>query len=93
MTSLSPEAIEILKSIHKKMDLKFKTKAEVWAFFDRVNGPEFFKEELGQFQLRDCFGWPNYSQPYDDDEEAYWYINVTSYGWGVTNLLKTLGLI
>jgi len=92
MTSLSPEATEILKSIHKKMDLKFKTEAEVWAFFNRVNGPEFFEKELGRFQLRDCFDWPKYSWP-DDDEEAYWYINVTSYGWGATNLLKTLGLI
>ena len=89
---LSPEAIEILKLAHGKMWLKFKTEKEVWAFWHRVQNPDFFEKELGGFQLGDCFDWPKYMWP-DDNEEDYWYINITEYGWGAANLLKTLGVI
>jgi len=92
MTSLSPEAIEILKSINGKMCLKFKTEEKAEDFVDKIDNDEFFEEELNRFQLRDCFEAPEYMWP-DDDEDAYWYVNVTEYGHGATKLLKTLGLI
>lgn len=92
MPSLSSEAIEILKLAHGQMWVKFQTEEEAEDFVDEIDNEEFFEEELNKFHLRDCFEAPEYMWP-DDDEEAYWFIKVTEYGRGVTNLLKTLGMI
>ena len=94
MPSLSPEAIEILKSIHGQMRLKFKGENTALAFYRKFQNPPFFQEELGKFQLGDCFDWPKYMWPDEENnEEEYWYINITEYGRGASNLLKTLGMI
>ncbi len=92
MPSLSPKELDLLRRAHGQMWLKFQTEEEAEDFVEEIDNEEFFEEELDKFQLRDCFEAPEYMWP-DDDEEAYWYINITDYGRGVTNLLKTLGVI
>jgi len=92
MTSLSPEAIEILKEMHGKTELRFDSEAEAKAFQWRVlQVTEKDAMSPGGFYLSYCIDSVLWFE--DDEGKSYLGIPLSSYGRGATKALHAAGVI